>query len=659
MGKTNAEQTQMESAAAGENRFSSIFVKKNFPAVLLSGFLALVVICIAMNIWNADFQYLFYDDMGSDSMLEQMSVQNLIETGSRNVSHRLGGRDGQVLYDYPVSDGLNYAVMWFFSLFVNGSAAVINLFYLATYVFAAMAATYAFCRLSFSKRVSIFSGILYAFLYYHFSRNQTHLLLSGYYIVPLGCLVVIWLLSGELAFSFSKQQKIKNRIEENKTFFLAVLFSFLLSSTGIYYAFFFCFFICVAIGRYLMFERRWTRNLTAGLLCLGSNLVGVMLNLLPTLMYMLSENAQKADIVRSKASADYYGLKLLGLLAPNSGHRIPVLNKLGSSIWVLSPLSNENWSVRLGFAGSIGLIFLMLYPVIYNRKKLTSRGKLSGQLSFLFYSGFFLATLFGFGSVICWFITESIRAYNRISVFLSFFCLAALSIIFERVLFGEDRRVLEEDIPDAFAIPADSFGETVIKSAAADIQPEKEINKTVSEKSKTPRVRRIVYSILLIPLLIFCLYDQIPTGSDPDYEKTSAFQKANKEFFTAAEATVPEGTLVFQLPHIIFPEPEEIYNLNYYMQLSGYLNTKTLRWSAGSMRGYKEDKWAKRTSQLDGEDLISSLKKAGYGAVCIRIPTINRPRNDLAESQLRSLLTLLDTEPVYNNDRTCVFIPLE
>lgn len=76
------------------------------------------------------------------------------------------------------------------------------------------------------------------------------------------------------------------------------------------------------------------------------------------------------------------------------------------------------------------------------------------------------------------------------------------------------------------------------------------------------------------------------------------------------------------------------------------------------MRGYKEDKWAKRTSQLDGEDLLPILKKAGYGAVCIRIPTINRARNDLAESQLRSLLNLLDTEPIYNNDRTCVFIPL-
>src|SRR5262249_30272565 len=47
--------------------------------------------------------------------------------------------------------------------------------------------------LGVSRPVAIVFSIVYAFLPYHFWRGQSHLFLVNYYMIPLVCMVIVWL----------------------------------------------------------------------------------------------------------------------------------------------------------------------------------------------------------------------------------------------------------------------------------------------------------------------------------------------------------------------------------------------------------------------------------------------------------------------------------
>ena len=71
-----------------------------------------------------------------------------------------------------------------------------NLYYIATFPLAALAAAW-FIRLIGGSRTGAFAvGILYALAPYHFIRNEGHLFLSAYYPVPLAAGLVYLVLSG-------------------------------------------------------------------------------------------------------------------------------------------------------------------------------------------------------------------------------------------------------------------------------------------------------------------------------------------------------------------------------------------------------------------------------------------------------------------------------
>jgi phosphoglycerol transferase len=80
---------------------------------------------------------------------------------------------------------------------------------------------------------ALFASLLYSFLPFHFMRNQTHLILSAYYIVPLAILVILWLTTELIA-------------PRTRKFIISVLICILLGTSGVYYPFFFCFLLLVA-----------------------------------------------------------------------------------------------------------------------------------------------------------------------------------------------------------------------------------------------------------------------------------------------------------------------------------------------------------------------------------------------------------------------------
>lgn len=600
---------------------------RNSMLILLSGALTTLIMFFVLRLWMADMQYVFVGRKG-DASLELLGIQNLLETGSRNLSDRLGGVWGQQMYDFPAFDFLNYLIMLFISLFTKNAAVILNVFYLLTYPLAAMTAVFALLELKCSRISALFACQLFPFMSYHFFRNETHLLLSAYYMVPLGLLVVLWYMQGDIPVSFSRRKSFRQNISDNRNFLLSVLFCLMISSTGIYYAYFTCFFLILAIFKNAIDGRKWSRSTTTGVTLLLIIMAGGIANYIPTILYHLAGGERADALVRAGESAEIYGLKIIDLFMPTVGHHVGRIAQLVTAFHNSEPLANENTTVSLGILGSISFALLLIIPVL-SFKEISNRKKLLRNTSILAYSGVILATTGGVSALICRLVFSGIRAYNRISVFLFFMALISGVIILDTFF---DHNV-------------NSSGD--LAEASYD-----EISR---KKTSFFRSRKKWLKILLIPLLILALYDQIPGISTQPYEANKLEDMKAASYFQQIEASVPAGTYIYQLPYVSFPEPSLSYGSGPYSQLAGYLNTKTLRWSYGALGGTQSDVWAKAVSEMPSDQIIAALEEAKYGGIYIDLS--NYPDESIKNLSIQ-LIQLTGTDPIYSQSGQQVFIQL-
>lgn len=598
--------------------------------ILLSGLISTVFFILITELWRADIHSVFIG-MGGDSVLELMGIQNLLETGTRNRATRLGGVSGQFLYNYPVSDFLNYAIMWIISLFTKNAAVIMNVFYFLGYPLASMTATWALLELDVSRIVSVFAGVPYAFLSFHIMRNQNHLLLSAYFIVPLGILAAIWLMNRKADFHFLRKDPFREKIRKNRRFLLSLLFCLLISSTGLYYAFFACFFLLVATARLLFADRKLSKSVTTGCLLIAVVVSGVLLNYLPTIWFGLTGGESGESLSRPGEGAEIYGLKLFNLLLPTIAHRFPGMESYVNEALTTLPVTNENSTVSLGLIGSIGLLILLVAPILKYRNELSDRGETLKTVALFMYGGIFLSMQGGLGALVCRLLIHGIRAYNRIVVFLFFFALIAVALSLDLLIFGPEKTWL-----------------------ADKVQGNGPAHGTKTTHRLKPRSRQWL-ALFLIPLLPATIYDQVPFISVQNYEINIAADQDMRTFFQEAEAGVPEGTLVYVLPFTSFPEAPMTYGASPYSQLSGYLNTKTLRWSYGAMVGTSSSNWASKTANLPAAEMLTELKARGYGAIYVDL--LNYP-DDTLQKLSDELIALTGQEPVISTSGLQIFIPI-
>ena len=76
-------------------------------------------------------------------------------------------------------------------LFTSDAAVVVNVFFLLTFPLVGLAAYLVLRRLTVTPFVAIACSILYTLMPYHFYRGEMHLVLSAYYVVPLGAYLVL------------------------------------------------------------------------------------------------------------------------------------------------------------------------------------------------------------------------------------------------------------------------------------------------------------------------------------------------------------------------------------------------------------------------------------------------------------------------------------
>ncbi len=287
-------------------------------------------------------------------------------------------------------------------------------------------------------------------------------------------------------------------------------------------------------------------------------------------MHFLADGKNPQVAGRLPAEAETFALKLTQLVMPIPGHRIPWLAHFKAAYDEAQPGGvTEADAAALGAFAAAGFCFLLLslvagYPWLRHRE-------LVHHLSVLNLWAFLIGTLGGIGSLVAWTLTTQIRAYNRISIFISFFSIMAAAAILDEIWRRWARSM----------------------------------------------VFRAIGAAALAGILVAGLLDQVARASVPYYESSAAQYHSDLDFAAHAESWLPHGTMVLELPILAFPETQPPGSMIDYDPVIPYLNSTTLRWSYGAIKGRYWGLWQDAMTPRPIENILDTAAASGFGAIYI------------------------------------------
>ena len=517
-----------------------------------SALVSLLILVGVMRLWQANLATpLHYT---GDGIYYQAIVKGIIENGWYLHNDRLGQPGGLDLREFPISDGwFHYLVVKLLGLAIPNHAIVFNVFYLLTFPLATLSALFVLRRLGVAPLVAATAALLFAFLPYHLLRLG-HLFLAAYYFIPLTVLLIVRVYQGQVPWG-------RGRFGGT----LAVLAVAVLTGLGgVYYALFACFLLAVAGAARAVAMRTCAPLLSAGAL-VGVVFAALLVTLAPSLHYRHTHPTHPNRSCRHAFEAEYYGLKISQLTLPIVGHRVRRLREITARYAATAPLVNENVVAALGLVGTFGF-FLLVGRLLLSRRQ---GGKTADALALLTVAAVLLATVGGLGSLLAYLGSPWVRAYNRISIYIGFFALAAVALLLE---------------------------------------------KARQRWARTPP-RRWVFAGLLVVLLAGGVLDQTTAGMVPPYETLSAEYASDADLAQRLEETVPPESFVFELPYGWFPEAAPKVGFADIDLVRPYLHTRTLRWSYGSLPGHRGDLWGRATAELPPRQLVDRLTEKGAAGI--------------------------------------------
>ncbi|MBB2182844.1 hypothetical protein H0486_08145 [Lachnospiraceae bacterium MD1] len=536
---------------------------------------------------------LFYN--GDDSFMGLSSTKMLKDGNSILVSDYMGAPFGTERYDYYSLLTYNFdnLITKMLVSITNNAGMTYNIQYLLLFPFIAIISFLVMRNLNICYYISVFGSLTFSFLPFIFLRNQAHIVLSQYQFIPLSILLCIWLYNDDELFNIKKFFKYKRNL-------ITLLFLLLITNNGIaYYPFFTCFFLIIT-GLSKSLKNKKFKGIKQSLSMIAIIVTILIINLLPSLYYTMKNGTNEVVAHRSKIEAEIYGLKITQFFLPNKSLGISKIDDLITYYGNNAPLPNEG-SEHLGVIGCIGLIILLLSIFIksFNEKKDLEQIKLLSELNIF---AILLGTIGGLGSIFSLGISSSIRAYNRISIFIAFICILTVCLILNYIY----------------------------------------------KKHLKPF---IFYPIVTL-IFLFSIYEQYP-DIKPNYKYAKETFYSDKNFIKDIETSVSSNAMIFQLPYHQYPESGPVNAMNDYHLFTGYIHSKNLKWSYGGMKGRISDLWNQKISSLDIQSMVKYISIVGFEGIYIdkRAYTIE----DYTQLE-NELMNILDTEPIYSeNEQLCFF----
>jgi len=559
------------------------------------------ILSVVFQLWQIDLSIPFGYLQEGDFFQISRFTKGIIEEGWYLSNPFLGAPYGATLYDFP-GDNLVAVFMKLLSLGTADYARVMNLYTLLTYPLTVVTSVFVFRRFQISTVPTVVGSLLFAFLPYHFWRYG-HPSLASYYLVPLLVMVALWVCLGRPFFSAVEENGRRTRHWRRGLASSAIC---LLMASQISYYPFFGAFILLTAGAFGSGQQCSIWPLVRGSAFAGLLLIGVIINLAPTIQYTAEHGRNLSVANRLPAEAEYHGLKIIHLLLPASAHRSTLLEALKNDYNQSAPLVDENHTASLGLVGSLG--FLILIGWLLCGCPARTRPSLLSSLSILNLSALLLGTIGGFGAMFAYFISPQIRAYNRISVYIAFFSLFTVVWLCEQV---------------------------------------------ATDWVKT-RVQTSLFRAGMAGLLCLGVWDQSIPALVPDSAAAAPAYAADAAFVQRIEAVLPNNAMIFQLPYVPFPEHGPVHQMQDYAHFRPYLHAKTLRWSYGAMTGREPAARRHQMAERPVPEMIRLLHRTGFRGIYI-------DRNgyvDHGTALEAELLQVLQTTPVVSANGRMAFFPL-
>jgi len=584
----------------------------------LAGYAFAVSLCVGilvlvMKLWRVDlqvpFSYLW------DGLFEGVWIKSVIDTGWYLENPYLGVPGALDFRDWPMGhDNLHFLIVKLLAQFTSDFGLICNLYALLTFPLTTVCSLFVFRRWGASFGPALAGSLLFTFLPYHFFRLQVgHLFVAGYFLVPLMIMVLLWIYQDQiLSRPIDPQGKTRLRLWKGKLLG-GIAICLLVSAGGVYYAFFASFFLLI-VGITAGIYRRAVYPCIAAAVLLGAIVLGGIANLSPTILHRYREGLNSEALVRCTQGAEIHGMKIVQLLLPMTNHRLEPLAALKDKYnRAPEPLITDNdWS-SLGIWASLGFLFLLGYFLL--RVPSGAEPSKLHWLSQLSVCGVLFATIGGFGSLFSLTISDLIRSYTRMSVYLAFFSLFPVVLLMEKIR----------------ARFTGSFR------------------------------ARLVWCGILAGMIAFGIRDKTNGQSAPPYEAiysgVTDYQKDyenDRAFVQAIETSVPAESWIYQLPYMPFPERPPLHKMWCYDLCRGYLHSTTLYWSHGSMKGGGADAWQRELTAKPIAEQVRTVTLAGFAGIYLDRAGFE-DHGAAIESQLRDLLGV---KPLLSPNQRQVFYGL-
>ncbi len=562
-------------------------VRSLLPYVV-TGVLSFIAFFFAFDLWKANlavpFQYANYGDVINTKMDE------MLNGGWLFWDPRLAAPFGQATQGLPELYTLNWAIRWVLVELTRSAFIAENLFNILSPILNALAFLYAARRLGLAFQAAIPCAVLYGNLYLVFWRIIAgHEFIAAYWVVPLICLALVQIADG------TPLQRTRDGAVFVATAILAGLESH-------YEAFFACYLAVVAIliG---CFRTRSFRPLQTGRAFILITAASFALNDAPAILWTLTRH-HASSYARVPIEAYLYSLSLSQMILPIPSHRIPLLATVRLRFDNIFPsLTTENASATLGLIATFGLAILVITLVVRGARNVPHALE-DGALFTL--AAFALATTGGLGAIFNRFVMPEIRAYNRISPFIAFFCLLAAAYVLDHIW-----------------------------------------------RNMKAGKRSSAYATLAVVVMAVGVFDQSPAAWAP-FEQSKARVAIDRAWSGRIVASLPAHAAVLELPYVSYPELPIVQSLYAQQEQIPSLYSSELRWSVGAVEGTRDAGFEKWLASLPPKALLSVTLLTGFDGILVYRQGL-ADRGKGIESELQSLS---NAKPIVNDDATEALYPL-
>src|SRR5262245_54000119 len=307
-----------------------------------------IAVTLVLQLWRASPRVPMYNS--SDVGFTGTLVKTVLRHGWYLDNPDLGFPDAWDMRDFPkAGDVWHFGALRLFAVGSRDWGLATNTFYLASFLAVAISAYIALRWLDVRPPFAAGGAVLTSILPYHFARNEQHLMLSNYAVVPLLVALAVAQLGDEPWFTLSRWRTRRG--------LGALAIVVLVGGTGLYYAAFGVA-ILVLTGAIAAVARKSAAPILAAAVLAGIVVLMLALQLIPSFVRTAQDGRNDAVAHRTFYESELYSLRPAAMLLPIPGHRIAPLGSAAETYSESRTPSEPGQA--MGIIATVGLLGMLI-----------------------------------------------------------------------------------------------------------------------------------------------------------------------------------------------------------------------------------------------------------------------------------------------------------